>query len=389
MPTATLRHSVTQPQRAFIENASRTTAFIGGVGSGKTRASILKTLTQPPGTVGMLIAPTFTMLKDSVLRTFIDVAKPLITRFNQSDLNARLINGTEILFRSADNPDRLRGPNLNWAGLDEAALMDRETLDIMLGRLRLEPGNLWFTTTPRGRSHWLYEYIQNGGAQVTTARTMDNPYLPNAFLDELKRQYTAAFYRQEVLGEFVQLAGTIFQSPTFYDALPDGGFREGHGFDAAYTARTNADYTVTVTGRLYGDRIYVTNMLRDQLEPAKYIARMKALGITNVTWMLSGTEKGLAAFLKDQGIKVQEVRASGDKYARAQPAAAAWNNQQILLPTGDRPWVQDLISEVCDFTGEKDAHDDIVDALSALHHALLKPTQMDLSQLRKLSGVAR
>ena len=386
MPTATIRHSVTPPQRQFIQNTSRTTAFIGGVGSGKTRASILKTLTQPPNTTGMLIAPTFTMLKDSVLRTFIDIAKPIITRFNQSDLNARLINGTEILFRSADNPDRLRGPNLNWAGLDEAALMNRETLDIMLGRLRLEPGNLWFTTTPRGRNHWLYDYTQDGTAQVTRARTMDNPYLPTAYLEELKRQYTADFYKQEVLGEFIELGGTVFNQPTYYDTIPTTGYKEAHGFDAAYTSRTNADWTVTLTGRVINNTIYITNMLRDQLEPAQYIARMKAHAITNVTWMLAGTEKGLSAFLKDQGIKVNEVKATGDKFARAQPAAAAWNNQQILVPR-HADWVDDLTTEVCSFTGVKDPHDDIVDALAALHHALLKPTHIDLRKLRKITGV--
>lgn len=388
MPTATIRHAVTPPQREFIQSTQRTTAFIGGVGSGKTRASILKALNQPPNTTGMLIAPTFTMLKDALLRTFTEIARPLITRFNQSDLTAQLINGTTILFRSADNPDRLRGPNLNWAGLDEAALMQRETLDIMIGRLRLEPGNLWFTTTPRGRKHWLYEYTQHNNTQVTRARTMDNPYLPQAFLEELKRQYTSDFYKQEVLGEFIELGGSIFKPPTYYDTLPTTGFTEAHGFDAAYTTRTNADYTVTLTGRLYDNTIYITNMLRDQLEPAQYIARMKAHDINHVTWMLSGTEKGLAAFLKDQGIRVHEIRATGDKYARAQPAAAAWNNKQILVPM-HAEWNDDFTSEVCDFTGIHDAHDDTIDALAALHHALLKPSMMNLNKLRKVTGATK
>lgn len=388
MPTATVRHAVTTQQRIFIESDRRSIAFIGGVGSGKTRASVLKALAQPAGSTGMLIAPTFTMLKDALLRTFLEIARPLVTRFNQSELTADLINGSTILFRSADNPDRLRGPNLSWAGLDEAALMHADTLNIMIGRLRLEPGMLWFTTTPRGKNHWLYEHTKTNDTLVVRARTMDNPYLPQAFVEQLRKQYTSDFYRQEVLGEFVELGNRVFKPATYYDALPAGGFKEAHGFDAAYTARTNADYTVTLTGRLYGETIYVTNMLRDQLEPAQYIARMQANGVRNVTWMLSGTEKGLAAFLKDQGIRVQEVKATGDKYARSQPAAAAWNNGQILVPL-HADWVDPLIDEVCDFTGLDDRHDDIVDALAALHHALLKPTTMSIEHLRKISGVSQ
>jgi predicted phage terminase large subunit-like protein len=54
---------------------------------------------------------------------------------------------------------------------------------------------------------------------------------------------------------------------------------------------------------------------------------------------------------------------------RAQPVAAAWNQKRILLPEG-APWLSEFLSEVCGFTGVKDRHDDIVDALAAAYDAL-------------------
>jgi len=54
------------------------------------------------------------------------------------------------------------------------------------------------------------------------------------------------------------------------------------------------------------------------------------------------------------------------------PAAAAWNRGEIRLPAG-APITTDIETELMAFTGDPkvDAHDDIVDALAGLHHALI------------------
>ena len=71
------------------------------------------------------------------LRTFLELVNKagILRSFNKSDMTVDLIDGKHILFRSSDQPDRLRGPNLGWFYLDEAALMDEQTWLIMIGRL--------------------------------------------------------------------------------------------------------------------------------------------------------------------------------------------------------------------------------------------------------------
>lgn len=162
----------------------------------------------------------------------------------------------------------------------------------------------------------------------------------------------------------------IFKATTYYDQVPDGAYREASGFDAAYTARTSADATVTITGRLIDGRIYITNLLHDRLEPMHFIPLMKAHGVTRVTWYRSGTERGLEELLKREGISVDALPATSDKLSRAIPAATAWNRGEILLPKA-AAWTPTIESELSQFTGVGDAHDDIVDALSALVHALM------------------
>jgi predicted phage terminase large subunit-like protein len=382
---AQLRSYATPAQRQFIERPDRSTAFIGGVGSGKTRASVLKALSQPSNTHGMLIAPTFPMLKDAMLRTFLEIARPFLVTFNQSDLHARLVNGTEIMFRSADNPERLRGPNLGWAGLDEAALMDRTALDIMLGRLRESPGRMWFTTTPKGKNHWLHEYIKTDGVHVVRARSMDNPYLPQWFLDRLERSYASDFYRQEVLGDFIDAGGRVFADAWYYDELPTDAYREAVGIDFAYTAKSHADYSVAVRGRAVGDHLYLTNVYRAQVEMPAFAAHLKSQGPVRMLARIGGTEKGIIDFLRRDGIRIETIPASTDKHAFAQPLAAAWNTGRVLLPR-NAPWVAPLLDEVLSFTGVNDQHDDIVDALGALHHALHANPAPSRAALRRAVG---
>jgi len=165
----------------------------------------------------------------------------------------------------------------------------------------------------------------------------------------------------------------VFGPSTYYTELPSGPYREAHGFDAAYTRKTSADFSVTLSGRLYttpeGSRLYLTDMLRDQQEPGHYINMMKARGIDRVAWFRSSTETGLELLLKREGIRVDAFPATTDKLSRAVDAATAWNRGEILIPR-NAPWAPVLESELSSFTGHEDAHDDIVDALAALHRAL-------------------
>src|SRR5690606_15333819 len=175
-------------------------------------------------------------------------------------------------------------------------------------------------------------------------------------------------------GQPVPRGGAVFKAPATYDVLPEGAYREAVGFDAAYTAKSHADYSVALTGRLIGDTIYLTGMIRQQAEAGQSLDMLTARGVKRVTWFRSGTEKGLEAFMQRAGVQVDAVTATGDKFARATPAAAAWNAGKIAVPSEAAPqhgaWVAPLLDEVTTFTGLGDPHDDIVDALAALHHAL-------------------
>lgn len=205
------RIELSATQMDFVTCQDRFTAFIGGIGSGKTFAGCVKDMisAQEPGSLGLVVAPTYPMLRDATLRTFLEVADGAFDNFNKSEMTMHIRGGGEILFRSADNPDRLRGPNLHWAHIDEGAMCPPGTFEVIIGRLRADgrAGPCWITTTPNGRN-WLYQ--RRDQFTIFRARTRDNPYLSPEFVSSLERSYTGEFARQELEGEFVSMEGLVY-----------------------------------------------------------------------------------------------------------------------------------------------------------------------------------
>jgi PBSX family phage terminase large subunit len=150
------------------------------------------------------------MLRDVAWRTFLDIAgDDAVAIKGKAEMMLTMQGGGEILFRSADNPDRLRGPNAHWALLDEAALCPKDTWDITIGRLRADgtAGPCRVVTTPKGRN-WLYE--RQSEMTIFRAATKENPYLSREFVSSLEHNYTGNFARQELYGEFVAFEGLVY-----------------------------------------------------------------------------------------------------------------------------------------------------------------------------------
>lgn len=162
--------------------------------------------------------------------------------------------------------------------------------------------------------------------------------------------------------------GQVFGEPTYYDELPAGGYKVGIGIDLAYSKKTKSDYSAIVVGRAIGDKFYVTNVVRkqqraDEFSPVLNETCEEHKGV-KPRWYCSGTEQGVADLLGTLGTKIDARNASTDKFVRAQPAAAKWNQGKVLVKRG-ASWTPTFVAEVTKFTGVNDPKDDQVDALAA------------------------
>jgi len=209
-----------ETQKAFVECEVAHTAFFGGIGSGKTiggAAKALKYVAGNPLSLGMIAAPTFKMLRDSSLRSVMAMfPQRLIKYFDKSNMILALENGAEILLRSTDDYETLRGPSLAWIWLDEAALMPAEVWRICLGRLRqigFSP-QAWITTTPKGFTWCYQEFIlqERADYKVFNCPTRRNPFLPPDYIKNLLEGYkdNPEFIQQELEGKFLIVGGKPF-----------------------------------------------------------------------------------------------------------------------------------------------------------------------------------
>jgi phage terminase large subunit-like protein len=248
-------------QHAFVTTPAPYAFYVGGIGAGKTFAGALRALLRAqaaPGSLGLVGAPTERMLRDVTVRTLFALLPPdLLAAYHRADGRLTLANGAEILLRSLDNPDRVRGLNLAWFWLDEAPWCGHYAWNLLKGRLRqagVDPALLggWATGTPRGRDGFArdFEFEPLPGHALFRAATSENAaHLPPGYLDYLEHAYQGAFADQELRGLFTAFAGLVYQldtlspSPAGHLRAPDPGAifpRVIGGLDWGYTNPTAA-----------------------------------------------------------------------------------------------------------------------------------------------------
>ena len=177
--------------------------------------------------------------------------------------------------------------------------------------------------------------------------------------------------------------GAVFRDAWFYEDAdaPGAGYRVALGADFAYTSRTYADYSVVVALAEHEGRYYVLDVARHQVEAPQFGATLREYQRryrATITAHVHGTEQGIVDFLaRDYGLDIDARPAVADKFVRAQPVAAAWNEGRVLVPR-EAPWLDAFLDEVTGFTGVNDVHDDQVDALASAFAALLDDEPLEV-----------
>lgn len=189
-----------------------------------------------PGRLGLLGAPTYPMLQDATQRQFFEVLgqTDLPYAFHRAENRVTLTDiGSDILFRSVDHFERLRGPNLAWFGLDELTYSDPDAWLRLEARLRDPKARHlcgFGVFTPKGFD-WVYQKFLAGrkeGYELVEAAPFENRYVLDAvpdFYGRLERSYDPMFYEQEALGRFLN----IRQGRAYY-----GFARHDHVRETAY-----------------------------------------------------------------------------------------------------------------------------------------------------------
>lgn len=377
------------PQLEFLNTDRPFTAFVGGIGSGKSFVLCYDLLRRARrGNLYMMVAPSYPSLRDSTLRSFFDVTERLgvPVEFHRGEHRAYLPRtDIEILFRSGDNPESLRGPNLAGAGMDEASLMTRDVYDVLIGRLRQNGGAgfLRAAFTPKGPTHWTYDVFARGKPDTALVRaaTAENPFLDPVFHERLTRQYDSQFARQELGGEFVSLAGAAFPPSYFegedlyFDRWPSNLAWRVIGCDPSACTTKGGDYwAYAVVGMTTPDNTFwvdahleresgAVKMVGRGLDLVKSFAPLdsfafednQSLGLLWHEYIRQANERGLLVPLK-------AVVNTNTKAERIRSRLGAYLDQRRFR-FRRTPGCELLVNQLRDFPFAQDGHDDGPDAL--------------------------
>lgn len=387
-------------QIQFLRSDALYRGFVGGRGSGKTVAGSYDLFKRALHRCGLYyaVSPSYPDAEDVALRAFPKLLRDLSVSFRikrTPPQRVTLSNGAEVVFRSGDDPDDLRGPNLSGIWLDEASKMARGVFDVAIACLREggEQGWLSATFTPKGKQHWTYEQFGTDKPDTALfhARTRDNPFLPNGFEDTIRRQYPAELAEQELGGRFISLVGGRFKAEWFRRYRLDGEilwlddgsqvplrFLTRVGMvDPANRKTKQSKYTaLLVSGYDQRGRLFILDLEREQLSVEDINPRLNSLCAkwAPLDWCgyeANGFQLALVQEARDRRRfraipPVLEMMPEGkSKLNRAHSAIILAQEGGIYLPQRSS-WADYLLSELTSFTGDEkeDVFTDATDCLA-------------------------
>lgn len=200
----------------------KTWMYLGGRGTGKTRsgAELVRYFVEnfeenfgvsPERGIIHFIAPTVSDLRDVMVEGdsgIMSISPPwFMPVYEPSKRRITWPNGVKALLFSADEPERLRGPQCHLFWADEIASWRRPaTYDMALfgNRLGTHPRRI-VTGTPKP-TKLIKEILKDPGTYVTKGSTYDNlENLAPSFVEEIKNKYEGSrLGRQEIHAELLE-----------------------------------------------------------------------------------------------------------------------------------------------------------------------------------------
>lgn len=235
--------------------------YSGAFGAGKTILLCNAILTQAltyPRSRWLIGCQTYPMLRDTVIHTFFEelelyqnilneknIKMELTQNWNKSETIWHAYNDSEVLFRSCEEPSKLKSLNLDGFGLDEPVDIDESIFLMLQGRLRGTSAENPFgllTGNPAGYNNWVYQYFfgekkQDEYIAIETS-TYDNVFLSPRYIKSMEDSYDIDYARRYLQGKWGDFEGLIYKD--FKKEKHTGNYRDNKykyyiaGYDDGY-----------------------------------------------------------------------------------------------------------------------------------------------------------
>ncbi len=370
----------------------RTWLLLGGRGSGKTRSSAEATRAEVEAgrrrAIG-LIGPTADTLRRDQAAALLAISPPwCLASHEPSQRRITWPNGAVAYLLSSEEPDRIRGLNLDWAWCDELTswAYPEEVWSNLQMALRVsgptgaDPAAVVSTTPKR---HPLLKRIMAAPSTVTTrSRTFDNAAnLSAATIAHLRETYGGTTLgRQELDAEILEdIEGALWNR----DLLDANRIQPRDDMackrivvaidPAGGSKRTNDQTGIIVAGRGADGHGYILSDLSGRFSPERWARRaIDAYHSYNADRIVVESNFGgemVVATIRaiDPNVPVKTLHASRGKQVRAEPVVALYEQGRVHH-VGNFPELEDQLCgwEPASSSSSPDRLDALVWALTEL-----------------------
>ncbi len=243
----------------FHESRARYKCAIGGLGSGKSLALCAEAIAfalEQPGSHMVLTRRYVPHLRDSTEQIFFNLLPSALRDAGQTLRmgghydSYTFPNGSKMLFRGLEDWTKYKSTEFAWIGFDEVDEQVEAQVSGLTTRLRqtaplreaIERGyrkprapmrqQACMASNPAGKN-WVWRAFVNpetawADSSVHLSTSLDNPYLPGTYLDDLMGR-PLAFVRRYVLTQFDNSAGQCFETWNWAEHIVEPP-RAGHAF---------------------------------------------------------------------------------------------------------------------------------------------------------------
>ena len=293
-------------------------------------------------------------------------------------------NGAKAVFFSAEDPERLRGPQAYSAWCDELCAWRnaQETWDMLQFGLRLgKHPQVFITTTPK-TTKLLRNILGDDKTVTSTGSTYDNQAnLASTFLDAVRKTYEGTrLGRQELYAEILDEASGALWSRSLLaeceiekDSVPDLN-RIVVSIDPAITSNKESDMTgIVVAGVDVNGIAYVLADCTGRYTPQQWAARAVSLFEEYQADRIVAERNQGGDMVRhtlqteSETVPVKLVHASRGKMARAEPVSALYEQSKVKHVKGLNDLEDQMVTwEPLGSVGSPDRLDALVWAITDL-----------------------
>jgi len=351
--------------------------YSGAYGAGKTFLMshvVIRECIRHPGSLWFFGSQTIPMLRDTVVRTFLEEIDQyqmainkareklsadekgildfnITERFLSHTMTFKFWNGSEVLFRSCDEPSKYKSLNLDGFAIDEPVDIDEEVFLMLQGRLR---GNhtshrcAVMAGNPAGRTNWVYrKFFENKDRSYAYVHTTsyDNTYLPTDYIPMMENSYDEDYKRRYLYGEWGSFEGQVYKDFDIDKHVGDFKNYECRYHIAGFDDGVRNPACILIIGVDEDNNMYVKEELYESglvdSEKAEFMSGFnRRYGIRNV--FIDPAALSVSEALKNKKIRV--VNADNDIFSGVSKLKSFFKNDVIHIDKSCKNLIKELES---------------------------------------------